>query len=72
MLLLVIGCGEMRGALVSRWACKIGISITVADLSFKVTRLATALVNNPFELKRMLFDKVVTAVKPPLKEIMTP
>lgn len=64
MSLLVIGCGKMGGALVSRWANQIGTSITVADRSLKIVPPGSALVNMPSELEGMLFDKVVIAVKP--------
>jgi pyrroline-5-carboxylate reductase len=64
MSLLVIGCGKMGGALVSRWASKIEMPITVAVRSSKVVPQGTTLVRSPSELEGMLFDRVVIAVKP--------
>lgn len=64
MSLLVIGCGKMGGALVARWACNPDISITVVAPSLQVAPRGTAMVNHSSELKGMLFDKVVIAVKP--------
>lgn len=54
----------MGGALVSRWASKIEIPITVADPFCNVVPQGAALVKSPSELEGMLFDKVVIAVKP--------
>ncbi len=66
MSLLVIGCGKMGGALVSRWAGNTQISITVADPVTEVPPSGVALVRNPSELEGMLFDNLVIAVKPQL------
>lgn len=64
MSLLVIGCGKMGGALVSRWASNIDILITVADPFLDTAPPGTTLVSNPDDLKGMLFDNCVIAVKP--------
>lgn len=64
MSLLVIGCGKMGEALVSRWVNNTKIQITVADPFLKTSPTGTVLVNGPSELKGMLFDNAVIAVKP--------
>lgn len=64
MSLLVIGCGKMGGALVSRWASNTEISITVADPFLEVAPHGATLVKSPSELDGTLFDKVLIAVKP--------
>lgn len=72
MSLLVIGCGKMRGALVSRWASSTEIPITVVDPIIEVPPLGASLVRNPSELEGMLFDNVVVAVKPQLISEVVP
>ena len=64
MSLLVIGCGKMGSALVSRWASNTQIPVTVADPSIEAAPPGTSLVRSPSELEGMLFDNAVIAVKP--------
>lgn len=64
MSLLVIGCGKMGGALVSRWASSTEIQITVADPSLEVAPKGTQLVKEPSELAGLSFSNVLIAVKP--------
>jgi pyrroline-5-carboxylate reductase len=66
MSLLVIGCGKMGGALVSRWANNTEIAITVADPFLDVAPTGTTLISDPVDLKGMTFDNCVIAVKPQL------
>lgn len=64
MSLLVIGCGKMGGALVSRWATNTQMPITVVDPFLDVAPLGTTLANTPEDLDGKLFDNVAIAVKP--------
>ena len=66
MSLLVIGCGKMGGALVSRWASKTEISITIADPFLDAAPAGTVAVSGPADLKGKIFDNCVIAVKPQL------
>ena len=66
MSLLVIGCGKMGGALVSRWASNTQIPITVADPSLEAAPSGTTLMSNTTDQDGVLFDNVVIAVKPQL------
>lgn len=64
MSLLVIGCGKMGGALVSRWAGNISVPITVVDPQLKITPLGTLLANSPADLAGSKFENILIAVKP--------
>lgn len=66
MSLLVIGCGKMGGALVSRWAGNIQLPITVADPSLDAAPAGTTLLGSLDSQEGLLFDNVVIAVKPQL------
>ncbi len=72
MTLLVIGCGKMGGALVSRWASNTQISITVVDPSIEAAPTGASLVRDVSDLKGMLFDAAVIAVKPQLIATVVP
>jgi pyrroline-5-carboxylate reductase len=72
MSLLVIGCGKMGSALVSRWAGNSRIPITVADPVIEAAPPGTSLVRDPSELEGMLFDNAVIAIKPQLIGTVVP
>ncbi len=72
MSLLVIGCGKMGGALVSRWASNTQIPVTVADPSLDAAPTGTTLMGKLNNEKDVLFDNVVIAVKPQLISEVVP
>ncbi|MFK7863270.1 MAG: pyrroline-5-carboxylate reductase family protein [Pseudohongiellaceae bacterium] len=64
MSLLVIGCGKMGGALVSRWAEDTELEITVADPTLTAAPASVKFVQSASELIDQSFDHALIAVKP--------
>lgn len=61
---LMIGCGKMGGAMLSRWATRDDVAFSVVDPAIAKAPAGVALFANAAELSAEPFDAIVLAVKP--------
>ncbi len=62
--ILMVGCGNMGGALLSRWAAIDGVSFTVLDPAMPVVPDRVSQAEHTSALNDARFDLIVVAVKP--------
>ncbi|MGJ3231885.1 MAG: pyrroline-5-carboxylate reductase family protein [Oceanicaulis sp.] len=69
---VMVGCGNMGGALLAQWAKLEGVSITVIDPAGPQTPEGVDVVASPDALSGKAFDALVVAVKPQLIDAAIP
>lgn len=70
--IVMIGCGNMGGALLARWATLAGLSFTVVDPARPETPDAVAVETSVDALTAGSFDLLIVAVKPQLIDVAIP
>ena len=69
---LLIGCGNMGGALLSQWIKSDDIAFTIADPNASVSYPNVTLVEGPDALSQHSYDLLIVAIKPQLIESALP
>ena len=72
MSLLMIGCGKMGSALLSRWATSTDQNITIINPSLVKAPASVNVTKTLEELSGQRFDFVIIAIKPQLIEQVLP
>lgn len=70
--ILMVGCGNMGGALLAQWAKLEGVTITVVDPAGPTVPDGVDVVASPDALSGQSFDALVVAVKPQLIDAAIP
>lgn len=69
---VMVGCGNMGGALLAQWAKLDGVTVTVIDPAGPATPEGVDVVDTPDKLSAESFDALVVAVKPQLIDAAIP
>jgi pyrroline-5-carboxylate reductase len=69
---LLIGCGKMGGALLSRWIKAPGTSFAIVGPNMETAPDGVTLFSGPGDVAGRLFDLIIVAIKPQLVDTVLP